>query len=226
MLTAEREESCRRIVSSGGDLFATDARAVLAELDRVRAEHAADSAAYAALSGEARGCAAECVRLREDLAAAEGALETYRKRQEELWEENEALRDAQAEMKADIEYFANGRDRLQDKLSETQDSLKHTEGQWDAVAGTLAGVRAELERAEADRSRLRKRVAELEARHVEYVREPQGDGEARRVREENVRLLGELAHAEARAELAESAAAAALSERNSLAERVRSLGVA
>jgi chromosome segregation ATPase len=224
-LTAGREESVRRLVSSGGDVFATDARLVLGELDRVRSELAALAAAHDTLASAARGGEDECRRLREDLATAEASLKIYRQRQQELWAEVDGLKQ-QAEAGA---AWARASERmvlsLRTEVEGAQLQLARAEREHGAALDRLDAERELRERTEAEAGRLRERVAELEGRRVEFVREPD-DGEAFRLRQDNARLLSELARAEARAEAAEGAAALALASRDKLAERVRLLGVA
>jgi chromosome segregation ATPase len=224
-LTAGREESVRRLVSSGGDVFATDARLVLGELDRVRSELAALAAAHDTLASAARGGEDECRRLREDLATAEASLKIYRQRQQELWAEVDVLKQ-QAEAGA---AWARASERtvlsLRTEVEGAQLQLARAEREHGAALDRLDAERELRERTEAEAGRLRERVAELEGRRVEFVREPD-DGEAFRLRQDNARLLSELARAEARAEAAEGAAALALASRDKLAERVRLLGVA
>jgi chromosome segregation ATPase len=224
-LTAGREESVRRLVSSGGDVFATDARLVLGELDRVRSELAALAAAHDTLASAARGGEDECRRLREDLATAEASLKIYRQRQQELWAEVDVLKQ-QAEAGA---AWARASERmvlsLRTEVEGAQLELSRVDREHQVTLGRLEFERELRERTEAEAGRLRERVAELEGRRVEFVREPD-DGEAFRLRQDNARLLSELARAEARAEAAEGAAALALASRDKLAERVRLLGVA
>jgi chromosome segregation ATPase len=224
-LTAGREESVRRLVSSGGDVFATDARLVLGELDRVRSELAALAAAHDTLASAARGGEDECRRLREDLATAEASLKIYRQRQQELWAEVDGLKQ-QAEAGA---AWARASERmvlsLRTEVEGAQLQLSRVDREHQVTLGRLEFERELRERTEAEAGRLRERVAELEGRRVEFVREPD-DGEAFRLRQDNARLLSELARAEARAEAAEGAAALALASRDKLAERVRLLGVA
>jgi chromosome segregation ATPase len=219
-LTAGREESVRRLVSSGGDVFATDARLVLGELDRVRSELAALAAAHDTLASAARGGEDECRRLREDLATAEASLKIYRQRQQELWAEVDGLKQ-QAEAGA---AWARASERmvlsLRTEVEGAQLELSRVDREHQVTLGRLEFERELRERTEAEAGRLRERVAELEGRRVEFVREPD-DGEAFRLRQDNARLRQQAEAADRHADRTESGAASALASLQQEVDRLR-----
>jgi chromosome segregation ATPase len=219
-LTAEREESVRRLVSSGGDVFATDARLVLGELDRVRSELAALAAAHDTLASAARGGEDECRRLREDLAAAEALLKIYRQRQQELWAEVDGLKQ-QAEAGA---AWARASERtvlsLRTEVEGAQLQLSRADMEHQVTLGRLEFERELREQTEFEAGRLRERVAELEGRRVEFVREPD-DGEAFRLRQDNDRLRQQAEAADRHADRTESGAASALASLQQEVDRLR-----